>query len=185
MANNIISHNCTAANIYKLKKMKYGNPFMWCIIPPEDFMYLYEHYHEINFENFKLEKNNRGEYWMVIDGKFKVFYEHYIYDENAVEPIRGTVSLYMKDIENYIVSRYKARLARMKDEPLFIATDRDFYYRKEFNLEKEDLLKFVDKEDCIVATVDTGITGNNVVYIPKKDIDPKDIAEIILANKDI
>ena len=91
----------------------------------------------------------------------------------------------MKDIENYIVSRYKARLERMKDEPLFIATDRDFYYRKEFNLEKEDLLKFVDKEDCIVATVDTGITGNNVVYIPKKDIDPKDIAEIILANKDI
>jgi hypothetical protein len=46
-------------------------------------------------------------------------------------------------------------------------------------------LKFVDKENCIVATADTGITGNNVVYIPKKDIDPKDIAEIILDKKDI
>lgn len=184
MTNNIISHNCTAARIYQLKNMAYGNPFMWSIIPPEDFLYLYEHYHEINFENFELE-NNFGEYWLFIDGKFRVFYEHYMYDENAEEPIRGTVSLYMKDIENYIVTRYKARLERMKDEPLFIATDREFYSRKEFNLEKEDLLKFVDKENCIVATADTEIKGNNVVYVPSREIDPKEIAEIILANKDI
>ena len=37
---NIISHNCIGARIYQQKNMEYGNPFMWSVIPPEDFWYL-------------------------------------------------------------------------------------------------------------------------------------------------
>ena len=187
---NIISHNCIGARVYQLKNMEYENPFMWSIIPPNDFWYLYNNYDSINFDNIRLTKI-KNDYVIVIDDKIKVYYIHYRYDKNAKVPtkrIRNGVDIYYDKIEDYILEKYKTRLERMKNgpvKPIYIVSDREFVVNKEFNFQRKDLVKYVGKEDCIVVTVDKTIKGNNVVYVARKTMEPLDIAKIILSYKKI
>lgn len=177
---NIISHNCVGAYMYIKKGEIYGNPFMWSVIPPEDFFYLYNHYSEINFDKIEIAFENNF-YKVVIDNKVNVWYVHYKYNEHAMEPTRtihDDVIYY--DIENFILERYKTRLSRMFGEPVFVITDREYITNKQWNFTKEDIEKYVNKKDCIVAVYDKTIVGDNVIYMPNKDIEPKEIAEIIL-----
>lgn len=184
---NIISHNCIGARIYQEKKIEYGNPFMWSIIPPDDFWYLYNHYDEINFENIKLTKV-KNDNVLIIDDKIRVFYVHYRFDANAKTPIRRIkdgVDVYYNKIDEYIVEKYRKRLERMteqKAKPLFIVSDREFVVNKDLNFKRPDLVKYVNKEDCIVVTVDKTIKGTNVVYVAKRTMEPRDIARIILRS---
>lgn len=185
---NIISHNCIGARIYQLKGMEYENPFMWCIVPPEDFWYLYNNYDSINFKNIRLTKV-RNDYVVVVDEKIRIFYIHYRYDEKCKTPtqrIKDGVDVYYNKIEDYILEKYNKRLERMLNKPIkpiFIVSDREFVVNKNFNFPRNELVKYVNKEDCIVVTVDKTIKGNNVVYVAKKTMEPKDIARIILARK--
>lgn len=184
---NIISHNCVGARIYQEKGMEYGNPFMWSIIPPNDFWYLYNHYDEINFNNIKLIKI-KNDNVIVIDDKIKAYFVHYRFDKNAKTPIRRIkdgVDIYYNKIDEYILEKYSKRLERMKEQkikPVFIVTDREFVANKDLNMKKTDIIKYVDKEDCIVVTVDKGIKGNNVMYVARKNLDPEVIAKIILRS---
>ena len=68
----------------------------------------------------------------------------------------------------------------MKETPLFIVTDREFPTKPECNFKKEDLMKYVGKEDCIVVTCDKTIEGKNVIYVRNKNLDPEEIAKIII-----
>lgn len=182
---NIISHNCIGARIYQEKNMEYGNPFMWSIIPPDDFWYLYNHYDEIDYSKIKLTKV-KNDNVIVIDDKISVYYVHYRFDKNAKVPtrrIKDGVDIYYDKINEYIIEKYNTRLARMNElkvKPLFIVSDREFVVNKNLNFSKRDLLKYVDKEDCIVVTVDRTIKGKNVVYVAKRTMEPRDIAKIIL-----
>lgn len=179
---NIISHNCLAAEIYRQKGWQYENPFMWCVIPPDDFLTLYSHYNQIKFNEIELKKDGKY-YEIVIDGKVNLYYVHYKYNKNAETPtkLNGVDIIYDK-IEDYIVDKYKTRLERMTGKPLFIVTDREYLVNKQWNFKKEDLLKYVNKDDCIVAVYDRSIRGSNVVYLPEKDMEPKDIATILLSK---
>ena len=187
---NIISHNCIGARIYQLKNMEYENPFMWCAISPSDFWYLYNNYGSIDFRNIRLTKV-KNDYVVVIDEKVKVYYIHYRYDKNAKTPtqrIKDGVDVYYDKIEDYILEKYNKRVERMLNEPvkpLFIVSDREFYANKELNFTRNELMKYVSRDDCIVVTVDRTIKGSNVVYVARKTMDPKDIARIILRNKTI
>lgn len=182
---NIISHNCIGARIYQQKNMEYGNPFMWSVIPPEDFWYLYNHYDDIDFSNIELTKI-KNDNVVIVDGKVKVYYVHYRFDKNAKTPIqkiKDGVDIYYNKIDEYILEKYNSRLKRMLEQgvrPIFIVSDREFVVNKNLNMHKNDLMKYVNKEDCIVVTVDRNIKGNNVVYVAKKTMDPKDLARIIL-----
>ena len=187
---NIISHNCIGARIYQMKNMEYENPFMWCAISPSDFWYLYNHYDDIDYKNIRLTKI-KNDYVIVVDGKVKIYYIHYRYDKNAKTPvqrIKNGVDVYYEKIEDYILEKYNKRLERMLNEPvkpLFIVSDREFVANKDLNFPRSELVKYVNKEDCIVVTVDKTIKGNNVVYVAKKTLDPSDIARIILRNRKI
>lgn len=182
---NIISHNCIGARIYQEKGMEYGNPFMWSIIPPDDFWYLYNHYSEIDYSKIKLTKV-KNDNVIVIDDKISVYYVHYRFDKNAKVPtrrIKDGVDIYYDKINEYIIDKYNTRLARMteqKAKPLFIVSDREFVVNKNLNFKRENLIKYVNKEDCIVVTVDRTIKGNNVIYVAKKNMEPRDLAKIIL-----
>lgn len=182
---NIISHNCIGARIYQLKDMEYGNPFMWSVVSPDDFWYLYNHYNEIDFNNIKLTKI-KNDNVIVIDEKINVYYIHYRFDKNAKTPVRRIkdgVDVYYNKIDEYILEKYNNRVRRMleqKIKPIFIVSDREFVANKNLNMYKKDLIKYVNKEDCIVVTVDKSIKGENVVYVAKKTMDPKDMARIIL-----
>lgn len=179
---NIISHNCVGGRIYQMKGLKYGNPFVWCVIPPEDFLYLYNNYNNINYRNIKIEKENNI-YKVIVDEKVNVYYVHYKYDENAdFLTVQNEIDILYNKIEDYIIEKYFKRIERMEDKPIFIVTDRIFYTLQGYSFKSEDLLKYVNKDDCIVVTCDTNISGNNVVYVINNEIDPKEIAQIILNN---
>lgn len=182
---NIISHNCVGARIYQQKNEKYSNPFMWCVIPPNDFLYLYENFEKINFQNFKLEKDKEG-YKIVIDNSVNVYYPHYKYssfEKTPVKKAKDGIDVYYNKINEYIVEKYRTRLARMCGKPLFIVTDRDFIVNKQFNFKRSDLLKYIDKEDCLVVTADKTLSGSNVIYMSSTKLDPKDISKIILKSR--
>lgn len=185
---NIISHNCVGSRIYQKKDLEYGNPFMWSIIPPDDFWYLYNHYDELNYDNIKLTKI-KNDNVIIIDDKVKVYYVHYRYDKNAHEPtrrIKDGVDIYYDKINDYILEKYQTRLERMKKQgikPIFIVTDREFVANKNLNMYRKHLINYVNKDDCIVVTVDRTIKGNNVIYVAKKTLDPTTIADIILNKK--
>lgn len=183
MTNNIIAHNCVGGRICQQKGMRYGNPFMWSVIPPEDFYYLYTHYNELDYNKIKLEKIGT-DYRVTIDGKVRVIYVHYKYDKNAKTPIKKTkIDVFYDKIDQYILEKYAIRLGRMKETPLFIVTDREFFSKPECNFKKEDLEKYVDKEDCLVVTCDKSIEGNNVIYVKNKKLDPEEIAKIIIKER--
>ena len=180
MTNNILSHHCVSGRIYQQLGMQFKNPFMWCVIPPEDFYYLYNHYNEIDYKNIKLEKAGK-DYKLTIGDKISIYYVHYKYDKDANVPIKKfKIDIFYNKIEDYILDRYYARLERMIDPPTYIVTDRIFMTKPECNFEKNDLLKYVDKDNCIVVTCDKTIAGKNVIYVPNKNLDPVDIAEIII-----
>lgn len=179
---NIISHNCVNGRLYQMLNMKYGNPFVWCIVPPNDFYYLYCHYNSIDYKKIKIEKVG-NDYKCTIDDKISIYYVHYKYDERCTVPTRKTeIDVYYNKIEDYIKEKYFKRLERMADKPVFIVTDREFPTKSCFNFNDDDLLKYVDKEDCIVVTCNKNIKGENVIYVQNKKLDPKDIAKIILTN---
>ena len=176
---NIISHNCVGGRIYNKKNLKYGNPFMWCVIPPDDFYYLYCNYNEIDFNNITLIKEKF--YKIVIDNKVNVYYVHYLYDKNATTPIKKTpIDIVYNRIDEYIIEKYKTRLERMKEKPIFIVTDREFIGTNKWSMKKDDIIKYLDKDDCIVAVYDKSIVGKNVVYMPQKNLDPKYIADLLI-----
>ena len=178
---NIISHNCVNGRLYQMLDVEYNNPFVWCVIPPNDFLFLYINYNNIDYTKIKIEKFG-NDYKCIVDGKITIYYVHYKYDEKCTVPTKKTeIDVFYNKIEDYIEEKYFKRLKRMIEPPIFIVTDREFpgniYYK--FNFTKEDLLKYVNKENCIVATCQKDIIGQNVVYVQNKNLDPKDIAKII------
>jgi hypothetical protein len=83
-------------------------------------------------------------------------------------------------MDEYVEEKYRTRLKRMKENPLFIVTDREFMTKPECNFKKEDLMKYVDKDNCLVVTCDMDIKGDNVIYVKNKKLDPEEIARIII-----
>ena len=180
---NIISHNCVGARIYQMKGIKYENPFMWCVIPPEDFIYLYNNYNNINYENIVLKKEN-DDYKIIVDNKVNLYYVHYRYDENCEEPIiSNNTDVFYSKIEDYIVKKYFSRLKRMKKEPLFIVTDRIFVSYPQFSFNDEDLLKFLNKDNCIIVTCNKEIVGKNVIYCDSKNMNTVELASLVINSK--
>ena len=185
---NIIANNCVGARIYQIKGEAYNTPFVWCLVSPEDFLYLYENFNIINFKNIRIEKD--GEWYFIrVDDKIKIYYPHYRYDENCNIPAKrgiGELNIYYCNIEDYIVEKYKSRLSRMTEEPLFIIDD------KSTNLvdgkcvfKDSDIQKYVDKKNCIITTSNKKIRGKNVIYKTNPDMTTGAIAKIILKKTDI
>lgn len=115
----IIANNCISGYIYKeILKQPYDNPFIWCRIYADDFLYLIKNLNSIDFNKIELRKQKNKviekarNYYLLIDNKIKVYYTHYQYDSVASEiTIRG-MDVYYNKIEDYIINTYKKRLSR-------------------------------------------------------------------------
>lgn len=123
---NLISQNCLSGNIYKNHlKEEFGNPFIWTVIDFNSMLYLIQNWNTINFKNYELVKDDKWNFSIIIDGKVKVQYVHYIFDPDAKTVqmhcnVRGDIK-YCK-IWEYIIKKYEERLNRMldkKEEPIF------------------------------------------------------------------
>jgi len=180
---NIISNNCVGARIYQLKKDVYETPFTWCLITPSDFLYIYENFESIDFKNAKVGNDGRW-YFMCVDGKVRIYYPHYRYDKNCKSPTKkGTdeLNLYYCKIDDYITEKYKTRVLRMTGRPIFLIDDKltDLVDGK-CAFYEEDILKYTNKENCIITTSNKKIKGDNVIYKTSPDLPTGAIAKLIL-----
>lgn len=141
---NIISNCCAGGEFYKrIYKKEYTNPFIWCYMSSNDMCFLIENYEKINYNNFKLlPVENTDYYKIVVDNTISIIYTHYHKSKTAFKTMN--VDVYSKDIENYIIEKYKDRLTRMKtlnEQPEFCIITYtkytyDFYY--------ENVLKIIN-----------------------------------------
>ena len=97
-----IGNDCTGARIYQAKNKEYDNPFMWCLIPPKSFSYLYHNFNTIDFKNIELKKDGPW-YKVIIDGNVTVYYPHYRFDAAFTKPTVGKICTYKKeDLLEYV-----------------------------------------------------------------------------------
>ena len=122
----IVSNNCIGGFCYQKTNHQYNNPFIFSLTKFTDLIPLLTD--TINFTNIKLEPTDyervKGRAFdIVVDGKIRIIYTHYLYDANYNVPTRCGIDIkYSKNYE-YVVQRYLSRCCRMvkAGEPLTFA----------------------------------------------------------------
>lgn len=131
---NIISNSCIGAYLYKqFLKKPFNNPFMWTVVDFDSFIYLIEHWKEINFKDYVLVKDNNWNFSIIIEGKIKIQFVHYKFNSNYKTPTLDNLGnvLYCK-IWEYIIEKYEERIERMKtqnEEPIFCVCNFNTIYK--------------------------------------------------------
>lgn len=167
---NIIANNCIGGFIYKYSEQAYCNPFIWTAIYGNSLETLLLNYDSINFSNVYLhDVSGWKDYNLVVDNKLDVkFWGHYKYDPNALTPTKRGDSIYSKDIENFILSSYIKRLARMTEEPTFIlhwwigmSSGTPDYWRTPIPSDDKQYLQYI---------IETPKKYKTLIFHPYKDI---------------
>lgn len=117
----LISNSCVTGYLYKdYFKIPFQNPFIWSYIDINSFINLMINYQTLNYNNIKMENTNH----IIIDGLVDVHYLHYVKDSTYNVPtyIKSDNTIRYKNIEDYVIDKYKSRLKRMSvnEEPIFI-----------------------------------------------------------------
>ena len=185
---NIICNTCVGGRIYEQYKLQYTNPFIWNAINTSDFMFLVENYDKINFNNFKLIYED-DIYSINIDNSFNVTYPHYKYDDTIDKPTiksdKFGTHMYSKNIDEYIVNKYKERLLRCNEDPTFILV-KGTTFGKNIKCLDNDIEYFIDintQYHKIVYTdkvYDSDVINNTAIVNGKCNINSVDIAKIII-----
>lgn len=138
---NIISNNCAGGYLYRdVLKLEYPNPFIWTQVSAKEFIKLIENYDKINFKNYEMlkmqkkdftENGDFGEHkWLSqhplglrIDDTFTLWFPHILYKADAIRPQTVNTNVYYKRHYELVIDTYIKRLARMKEEPVFMILD--------------------------------------------------------------
>lgn len=161
---NIISSNCFAGYLYRdLLHYRYENPFIWTCIHNDDFLFLLEHFDEINFRNYEILKqtNDLYKFKIRIDNKFEVFYNHHIFSKEYNIPTKIGINVFYNKIWEYIKEKYEYRLTLMSKHIDLVAVDDFGGYdiKKIYTICKQkkiklfmctDLLPEETSENCII-----------------------------------
>lgn len=130
---NIIANNCVGADLYfNVLKSEFKTPFIWSLIYPDEFIYLCKNYDNIDLNNIEMvlmsDKDDRGTIkhkiskhicGIKIDNKITAWFTHILYDKNFKEPtIIGVDRYYYRNFE-WVYNKYKERLKRMTEKPIF------------------------------------------------------------------
>lgn len=194
MKYNIIANDCIGARCYEFLNLPFGNPFMWNRIYVDDFYNLIKNFSQLNFNNFTLSSNiidGKETFFIFIDSKIKIYYTHYIKNNNYDVPTKqmrdeDDVNILYKNIENYIIEKYTTRLKRMdlKQEPIFILNDKS-------NLTIDKIKEFIDlntnykiilnlQRKKYIQLVDYCKGHNNIILIDAKTTKTKQTADFLV-----
>ena len=183
---NIISNNCTGGFIYKkLLKTEYENPFIWCRLFNDEFLYLMQNYDNINFHNYEIGKHSNklvnltNPFYIKIDDKISINYTHYYFDINANKPAIIKTDFFYCKIWETILKNYEKRLLRMEGKPVFIFNDDGDY--SVFGTNKTwvdvvpqiiELATKIDNKIIIISNHHSEIKENNLLILNSKNIFP-------------
>lgn len=151
---NLIGNNCVSGAIYKLNNIQYNNPFFWCNIYHNDFMYLIKNYDNINFTNFYCSLEDYYDFVKTtnvnIDNKINLHYLHYRLSNDDLK--REGINVFSKNIIEYTKEKYIVRLNRKStEEPIFLYSfsgiKEDFENYDDF---LKEILEITDKKIIIL-----------------------------------
>lgn len=125
---NLICNDCIGSHAYYDLKMRLTNPFQWCGIDLPDFVYLANHWREMDLTNTKFELETRlyqtrKSVICTVDGKVKIHYSHYLQDDDFEEPgkcDRYKYCMLSSDILGFARDKYYSRLGRTDEQPTFV-----------------------------------------------------------------
>ncbi len=130
--------------------MSYGNPFMWNVIPYEDFKYLMLNYKSIDFSNHKNELYTylgKTVSMTTFDSVVRAYFIHYFQDDLCNGTVkREVINIYSNDILSYTeerVCRRTQRLLKTQEEPVFIFETRSRLYWG-LGYTEDDLADFIN-----------------------------------------
>ncbi len=118
---NLISNCCISGYIYQFLNQEFKNPFQWCFMEPTDLLWLMTHYNKLHFSSYELIKSTEhpNSYICVIDKAVKCKFIHYIEDASTTFKINNH-NVKSNNIKSYIEQKYKERLSRMTEQPVFL-----------------------------------------------------------------
>lgn len=164
----LISNCCLGGFYYKsLAKENYKNPFIWCIVKPDDMYTLITNYKNINFNNITIYQSKLTEvlhipprgihdiiYSINIDNKLDIHFSHYFEDQNCKSILYQAPDVFYCNIKNYVLEKYFARLKRfdITDNMIFAICDNKVGYtytnediQKLFSIKNVPIYLFTDK----------------------------------------
>lgn len=122
---NLISHNCLSGYLYKNHlNERFENPFIWTVIDFNSFIYMIKNWEKINFNNYVLCKDEKWNFYIIIDEHIKIQYVHYKFDKNVsfCDKTGPGTDIRSNKIWEYIIEKYEERVSRMitnNEKPIF------------------------------------------------------------------
>ena len=171
---NVISTNCTGGWLYRFNNLQFNNPFIWMVTPYTSVKYMLEHYEEINWLNFDIEKSKirPNTFIIKIDNKIEIHYVHYKFDPKANSitvkkkiDSKGNTwdgDIFYNHIWEYVVEKYEERtkrLLQLKEPPVFLISQESYANNNGTTL--MDLLNTNSKYKRIFITNDKKINSSN------------------------
>ena len=137
---NIISNNCFGGHTYKyVLENEYENPFIWTRLYNNDLIYLLEHFDELDFHNFCIEKKQQNllfQFFVNIDGKIHLEMKHYKFHPNYSTPTKIGADVFYNKIWEYVSDVYEKRLARMSNKIDAVLLDDDCFKYDVFRIKE-------------------------------------------------
>lgn len=169
---NIISNSCVGANIMRDRlKCPYNNPFCWCLVDFNSMYNLITNWDTINFDKIELiPLPGKDICAILIDGKVLIRYVHYHRSVKDLKIRKSDVEIYYCKIEDYVLSSYKRRLARMRSEnkpPIFVIGSS--WWTGEFTQEEiEKFLQIDTKYQIVIIGKERDTKRKNVLFVECK-----------------
>jgi len=174
-----IGNNCCGGNYYKLKNIKYNNPFIWMVLPYDSMYNLMLNFDKINFNNIEMKKSTIREntFIIVIDNQVEIHYVHHEFRPDTKEltvRIDGSGRhLGNNHIWEYIWNKYEERIKDMLStnmQPKFIIHDQDWGNNKH-NI--KDLIKLkCSYKRCFITTENIDFDYNKnlikIIHVNKR-----------------
>lgn len=184
----IVSNNCLGGELYRYFNKNFDNPFIWNIIPKQDFDRLIKNWKDLDLLNFDIvpiETGNGNFYFdFILDGNINVYFVHHLfnYELNKSSQIKrvygsdylGGYETVLNLVEKNWIERTK-RFMNLKLPPIFLyyerpPRDRDCWTMfnengepvKMYNCSTHDLKTLINIEEK---------SGELNIIIHKKDCD--------------
>jgi hypothetical protein len=183
---NLIGNNCASGFYYKFSGIEFNNPFVWCLLTPEDMIYLIKNYESIDFTDIELTrlddslfknsnlikqrvKEHRNIIGIKINNKITTYYVHYLFDGNCEKPITNGIDVFYNRNFEYTYEKYNKRLNRngLQENPTFLIVAYSFHGWN-FDLLNELCKINTNKKIIIITNFDP--VHNNNVYIIKDSL---------------
>lgn len=171
---NLIGNTCVASYITRDHlKQTFINPFVWNIIDFESCFNLVKYWDVLNFENYELVKDKNWNFSIIIDGKVKVQYVHYIFSAKYDKITINNNDVYFNRIWEYIIEKYEKRIKNIrKEKPIFIFATANYGLsrHKPFTIDEQKKLEELESPYKIILSFKDMIDSNRLICIKQNKV---------------